>query len=499
MKTSVKKNIGDKIPHTMGLFLALICIVIVMSCILAMLNVSVIDPISKETIEIVNLLSARGVMEILGNMTSNFSSFSILGVTIVVGIAMGICEVGGFFESLVKFSFSKVKSGNVAFFVSFLGVFMCSFDGAVSHLVVASLAATIYLATGKNPLAGAICGYAAASTGAAMEFVPAFWQVAMTPLTEQYAQLLDPDFTMTLMSDSYVMITASVAAIFVNAIVTAKIIEPKLGEFTGKNTVSNNNKELTKQERKALKVALICTGLFLITVIIACIPQDSIFRSETGSLVVNAPLMTAFENLLFFLFFIPGVVYAKMMGKIKSIKDLAEMMEKGLLGIVPFIVMAIIISQFLALFSTSHLSKIIAISAGNLLTNISVSPMLVIILLFVIYAFANIFIVSGTTQYMAFGPFLIPMLMRINIHPAFAQVLLRLGDASTNQFSPLNPFFPIIVTICNKYDNNFGAGKILSVTVIYALFNILTFIAILLIFYFLKLPLGITGLTALEM
>ncbi len=488
------EKVGNKIPHTMALFLWLVVIIVSVSFVLSLIGVAVSDPTTGEEIAVVNLLSISGLMSVLTGLVANFSSFSILGVTIVVGIAMGICEVSGFFHTLVKFSFSKVKSSYVALCVSFLGVFMCSFDGAVSHLVVATLAATIYLSMGKNPLVGAICGYAAAATGSAMEFVPAFWQVAMTPLTIQYAQLLDPSFTMTLMSDSYVMWTASTLAVFVNAFVTVKIIEPRFGEYVPKEGVIIDKSEVTPEQKKALKAALIWTGIYLLVIVIACIPQNSFFRSSEGSLVVDAPLMTAFENLLFFLFFIPGLVYAMKTKQVKGIKDLAEMMEKGLLGIVPFIVLVLVISQFLALFSASNLSKVIAIAAGDAISSMNVSAVVIIVLLFVIYAVANVFIVSGTTQYMVFGPFLIPMFMRLNINPAYTQVLLRLADASTNQFSPLNPFFPVIVSICAKYDEKCGIGKILSATIVYAVFNRVVFIAVLLAFYFFNLPLGISGL-----
>ncbi len=489
------ERIGNKIPHTMALFLWLLVIIVAVSFVLSALDISVLDPISGEQVQVVNLLSITGLMELLTSFVANFASFPILGVTIVVGIAMGLCEAGGFFNTAVKYGLSNVKSSYIAFFVSFLGVFMCSFDGAVSHVVVPTLAATIYLSIGKNPMVGVVSGYAAAATGAAMEFVPAFWQVALTPLTVEYAQIVDPTFTMPLMSDYYAMVPASILAVVINTVVTAKVIEPRFGAYKGNTLEHIPEESLTDEQISAVKSALFAVAVFLVIVVAICIPQNSFMRSDTGSLVVDAPLMASFENLLFLLFFIPGYIYAKKTGKIKNINDLAALLEKGLSGLLSFIILVLVISQFLALFEASNLAKVIAISGGSALSNLDISPIFIIVIVFVSYAFVNLFIISGSTKYLLFGSFMIPMLMQMNFHPAFIQLMLRLADGSTNQLSPLNSFFPVVIALCAKYDKDSGVGTALSSMAVFAFWNLVVFLGLLLTFYFFELPLGFSGAT----
>lgn len=488
------ERIGNKIPSTMVLFLGMIVCVVVLSAICSLMGVSAVGPQSGETFAVVNLLSIDGLLMLLTKMVANFAAFPILGVTLVVGIAMGVCEVGGFFSAAVKYSFRRVGTSWVAVFVSFLGVFMCSFDGAVSHVVVPTLAAAIYLSIGKNPVAGVISGYAAAATGAAMEFVPAFWQVALTPLTIEYAQLVDPDFTMPLMSDTYGMLPASCLAVVINAVVTIKVIEPRIGPYRGRAGLTEEAEpQLSSQELTAVRSALLWALGFIAVIALACIPANSFFRGEGGSLVVDAPLMASFENLLFFLFFIPGVVYAKKTGQIRSMNDLVGMMERGLSGLLSFVVMVLVISQFLALFDASNLAKVFAIRGGAFLSELQVAPVILVIVVFFVYAIINLFIVSGSTKYMIFGTFLVPMLMQMNFHPAFIQFMLRLADGSTNQMSPLNAFFPVAIALCKKYDEDFGVGTALSALSTYAVCNIAGFLGILLLFYFTGLPLGLGG------
>ncbi len=489
------ERIGNKLPHTMMLFLYLVVAVILLSCVLSLIGLSAVDPVSDETVTVVNLLSLDGLTMLLTGMVRNFANFPILGVTLVVGIAMGLCEMSGFFRAVVRFSFSGVRPTWIAFFVSFLGVFMCSFDGAVSHVVVPTIAASIYLGIGKNPLVGIISGYAAAATGAAMEFVPAFWQVALTPLTIEYAQLMDPSFNMPLMSDYFVMLVVSALAVVINTFVTVKIIEPRFGPYNPslQGGIEVPKEELTDKERSAVKASLWGVLIYIVILIVACMPTNSFMRSADGSLVVDSVLMSSFDTILFFLFFIPGFIYTKKTGQGKTTGEVVGLMAKGLEGLTSFIVLVLVISQFIALFDASNLARVLAILGGQAITSLTIPPLLIIILVFLFYAIINLFIVSGSTKFLIFGSILVPMFMQLNIHPAFAQVVLRLADGSTNQMSPLNSFFPVVVSLTGKYDPSKGAGNALSCLTVYALWNIVGFLLVLLLFYFTGWVIGIGG------
>jgi aminobenzoyl-glutamate transport protein len=492
---SAIEKVGNKIPHTLSLFIGIIVIIMVISALFAGIGVSAVNPTTGELVAVKNLISIEGLVFILTKFISNFAAFPILGVTLVVGAGMGICEVSGMFTSVTKFVFSNVKQGYVALFIALFGVFMCSLDGAVSMVIVPTIAATIYLSMGKNPLIGVFSGFAAAATGAAMEFIPGFWQVVLTPLTISYAQMFDPSFHMPLMSDYYAVFLASVLAVIVNTLVTIKIIEPKFRDYEPPNGVKDKASkiDLSEEEREAVKAAGLGVLALFVLLVIVSLPQNSFMRGPTGSLVINAPLMSALENLLFLFFLVPGLIYARKTGQIHKMKDFADLAAEGIKSLLPFIIMAIVISQFIALFNFSNLGQVIAIKGGEGLMSMSLAPQLTLIILFLMYSGLDILIISGSTKFLLFGPIVVPMMMQMNIHPAFTQFVLRMADGSTNTISPFNPFLPMVLTLCMKYDKKSGIGTALSSLLPYALGNVVVFVTLILIWGFLKLPLGISG------
>ncbi|WP_130861564.1 AbgT family transporter [Bacilliculturomica massiliensis] len=486
---------GNRVPHTLTLFLWLLAIIFVLTFLMSVFNVTAVDPATGETVGVVNLVSTDGLLFLLTKFVANFGAFPILGVTLVVGMGMGLCDVSGFFSSAVRFCLSNVRSEFIAFLVAFFGVFMCSFDGAVSMIIVPTLAATIYYSMGKNPLIGIFSGFSAASTGAAMEFIPGFWQVVLTPLTNSYAQIADPGFSMPLMSEYFPVLTGSILAVLVNAFVTIKIVEPHFKEFQAVEGEGGQSDQLTPRERSAVKAAGLGILLFLLCVFALCLPSNSFLRGPEGSLVINAPLMSALENLLFLLFFIPGYIYARKMGMAGTIRELAELLARGLESLLSFLVLAVVISQFISIFDYSNLGKIIAIKGGMALTSLSVPPLAAILILFFMYAGVNLLIMSGSTKYLIFGSIVIPLMMQMNIHPAFTQMVLRLSDGSSNALSPMNPFFPTMLALCVRYDKRCGIGTALSALLPYGAANLVVFVAVIVVWYVFHLPLGFSGAT----
>lgn len=491
------ERIGNKVPHTLALFIGIVVLIFISSLIFSLVGVTAINPSTGELIKVKNLVSIEGLVLLLTKFTSNFASFPILGVTIVVGAGMGLCEVGGFFTAVTKFCFANVRQTFIAFFIAFLGVFMCSLDGAVSMVIVPTIAATIYLSMGKNPLIGIFSGFAAAATGAAMEFIPGFWQVVLTPLTIKYAQLYDPKFTMPIMSDYYAVVIASILAVLVNTFITVKFLEPRFRNFQNDVNIDDSLKdvELTEVQKSAVKSAGWSVLIYLILLAAICIPANSFMRGPSGSLIMNAPLMASLENLLFLFFLIPGFVYARKTGQISNMKDFANLLAEGLKSLLPFIVLAIVIGQFIAFFEVSNLGQVVAIKGGQALLSLSLSPQVTLIILFLMYSVLDIIIISGSTKFLLFAPIVIPMMMQLNIHPAFTQFVLRMADGSTNNISPFNPFFPVVLTLCMKYDKKCGIGTAISSLLPYAIGNIIVFISLILIWNFIGLPIGVGGNT----
>lgn len=455
--------VGNKMPHPLALFLQITLITIVLSFILSKFGVSAISPSNGEVIKVKNLLSIQTLADFMKNFMTNFQNFPVLTNVMILSMASGFAEKIGFFKTIIEMFLKDTKGNKVVFIAAFIASLGNMF-GDSAFLVIPLILAALFKGVNRHPVAGLLLGYAAVGGGYGTAIIPGGWDITLTPIAISAARLIDPTFDMTYMSGYYFTFVSTFVIAITASFVTIKFIEPRLGKYTpNENEIEDENSEkLTPEKINAAKKALIGLGIFIIIMIILCIPKSSPFRSATGSLVFGAPLMASLLTLVVLFFFIPAYIYARLTKQVTSMKDLANLLGEAVKGVVPFIVLSVVISQFLSFFAILNLGTILAIKGGELLRALAVPTPVVCILFLTLVAFINIFIISGSAKYLIFGPIFVPMLMQLGIHPAFTQVIYRMGDAVTNHLSPLNAFFIILLTLVQKYDKNVGIGTIFS-------------------------------------
>lgn len=484
------ERIGNKMPHPIALFLGIITIVLLLSLLLSLLGISAVHPYNGEQLYVRNMLSISALLEWSANVSKNLQNFPVLASVIILAAATGLCEQTGVFSTAIKSSLKNASGSGVVFVIALIG--SCgNIAGDVSFLIIPSIAATIFLGIGRNPLVGLFLGYATVGGGYGTNFIPGGWDVILTPVTIQSAQLFDPSFDMNLVSGYFMMVVGTVCVAITATFITVKFIEPKFGKYTGTpEGIEMSQAEVTPTESKALKSALIALGIFLGALVIACIPESSFMRSPTGSLTVGSPLMKSLYSILLTTFLIAGTVYGIKVGKIKNIKDLADILTKAITSIAPFIVIAIIVSQFLYLFNQSNLGTVLAINGGNLLKDMTIPVIVVILIFFLMEGIADLFIVSGSARYLIFGPVFVPMFMQLGVHPAFVQMIHRTGGSICNHLTPLNSFFPVLLGLAQRYDKNIGIGTIFSTMIPYTIGYTIMYAILLVIWYLLGIPTG---------
>ncbi len=69
---------------------------------------------------------------------------------------------------------------------------------------------------------------------------------------------------------------------------------------------------------------------------------------------------------------------------------------------------------------------------------------------------------SASAKWGILGPIFVPMLILIGFHPAFTQVIYRVGDSITNPITPMMPYLPLLLTYAQKYDKRMKLGALLS-------------------------------------
>lgn len=189
--------LGNKIPDPMVLFVALSVITIMLSFILSRAGFSGINPATGEEVTVYNLLSPEGLVKILTTAVGNFTGLSALGMVLVCMLGVGVCDSSGLFNVSLRNVVEGSKGSNLKIIAIF--VFMCVMAdaaGGTGFVVMPPLGAMIFMAMGRNPLAGMLCAYGSVSGAFASNLLVTSMDVVNLSFTETAAHLVDPDMAL---------------------------------------------------------------------------------------------------------------------------------------------------------------------------------------------------------------------------------------------------------------------------------------------------------------
>ncbi|WP_461207469.1 AbgT family transporter [Clostridium sp. DL1XJH146] len=480
---------GNKLPEPLTLFVWLTAIVLVVSLICSLAGVSAVHPLTGETITSVNLLSKSGIQQMLMNAVSNFSSFAPLALVLVSILGVGLAEKTGFFSALLRKTLGDVRGPFVVVIVIFVSI-MANAAGDTGFIVMPPLAAMLFSAVGMNPIVGMMVSYAAVAGGFSANLAVNSLDVLVVSFTQSAAQILDPNFQITPACNWYFLIVSTFTITAAATWVTYKVVIPRMG--SGDDIAVDDIEEVTAKQTKALKYAGLSVLIFIIVLLALAIPQGGLLREpETGSLIAfSSPLMKGLVPIITLMFFIPGYVYGKVSGSIKSDKDTVGYLGQAMSEMGPYIVLSFVIAQFISYFSWSNLGIILAIKGANFLQNLGAPAPVLLICFIIIGALLNLLVGSCSAKWAILGPIFVPMFMLLGFHPALTQMAYRIGDSVTNVITPLLPYFAILVAFAKKYDKNLGMGTLIANMLPYTLVFFVVWTIQLLLWYFFKLPLG---------
>lgn len=483
---------GNKLPEPIVLFLWLAGIVLVLSFILSALDITAVNPATGEKVVVVNLLSKSGLQKIISNAVANFLSFPALGLVMVIMLGVGLADKCGLFHTLLKKSLCNVKKEKVIIFTVFLGI-MSNVAGDSGPVLLPPLAAMVFSSVGMNPIVGIMAVYAGIMGGFGANLVIEILDVTLASFTQSSARLIDPNYSVFPTANWYFIIISTFLLVAAGTWVTKKFVIPRMGigEFE-EHVLADGNKEITEKESKAAKKAMIALLLYVIVILIISIPEGSLLRDpKTGALLQwGAPFMEGMIPLLTLFFLIPGLVYGKCAGTIRNASDVYRMLSESMADLAGYIVLVFVIAQFYYWFTWSNLGLLIAMLGANALSAASLPIPIVLILVVILCAIINLFIGGASSKWGLLAPILVPMLMLLNISPEMTQMAYRIGDSITNIITPLNAYFAIALGFAKKYDKNMKMGTFISNMMPYTFAFFVVWVIQLLLWYFLKLPLG---------
>jgi p-aminobenzoyl-glutamate transporter AbgT len=156
---TVIERVGNALPHPGTLFALMALLVILASWVTSWFHLEVIHPGTGQTISPVNLLSVAGLHQILTNMVTNFTSFAPLGTVLVAMLGIGIAEGSGLIAAALRLLVMSAPKRLLTFVIVFAGV-LSNTASEIGYVLLVPLAASIFLAAGRHPIAGLAAAFA---------------------------------------------------------------------------------------------------------------------------------------------------------------------------------------------------------------------------------------------------------------------------------------------------------------------------------------------------
>ena len=488
------ERVGNKLPHPVVLFIILTAFVIVLSHVLALLGVEVtyFNAADQEhiTVEAVSLLDAAGINHIFNSAVENFTDFAPLGTVLVTMLGVGVAEWTGLISSAMQRLLANVPNYLLSIAVIFAGV-MSNIASDVGYVVIVPLGAVIFAAAGRHPIAGLAAAFAGVSGGFSANLLPGPLDALMVGIAKAALGSAGIEYNITVTANWYFMMASTVLLVVVGTFVTDKIVEPRLGTYTG--DYQPDDEPLTAQEKKGLRNAFIVLVIYVAIMGFLMFGPNALFQSfdeEMGRQTLNKFLEDGLLFGLFLLFTLPGLAYGITVSKVKSSEDFVEGMADSMKTMSGYIVLAFFASQLINYFEYSNIGTILAKSGADLLEAINLVGLPLLVGFILLTALINLFIGSASAKWTLLSPIFSPMFYELNITPEATLIAYRIADSATNIISPLMSYFAMVLVFMERYDEEAGLGTLISIMLIYSVIFLVSWIILFVVWYLLGLPLG---------
>lgn len=484
------ERVGNKLPHIFWIFLFFWFLVIILSGVFE--GVSAIAPATNEKIEIISLLNRKGLKWILSNMVSNFTKFPPLGLVLVMMMASGFAERSGFIPSIMK-TLTTVPDSLMIPAIFIIGI--CSnLASDAGTVIIPPLTAALFYARKKDPIFGMILGYVAASSGFTANLFIAGTDVLLAGITSASAKIANPAYDVYPTANYYFMIASVFVLTAVGTVFTNRFAMPKFAKWDPEYEHAQVPREylttLTEKEISGVKKAgLAAGGFFLLMFLLTIIPGGPL-RDPVKNTIVPSIFLDGMIPILFVFFIIGGWVYGRSVGSVQRPTEIIDHMAESMKTMAPYIVVMLPIGNFTYTFTHTNMASILAIKLAHLLEIAGFTGVGLFVAITFISTFINLFLTSGSTKWAFLAPVIVPMMYYLGYTPEWTQLLYRIGDSSTNAFTPLFTYFPILLGFASMYKKDVGVGTIISRTFVYSMVFLITWILMIIVWYYLGLPIG---------
>jgi aminobenzoyl-glutamate transport protein len=459
------ERLGNVLPDPVLIFVGLIALLMAMSAVGAAAGWSAVNPVTGDILGVKSLLSEQSLRLIIEETPRTYTGFAPLGLVLTIMLGAGVADGSGLFAALMRGALSGVPGRALVPATMLVGMLTCHASDA-GYVVFVPLAGLAFVAAGRHPILGITVGFAGVCVGIAGNLLPGVNDVLLLGITETGARLIEPGWTMNPVGNWWFSIGIAVVFTALGWYVAERIVAPRLGPWHGDGSDVRERRaaQLTAMERRGLRAAgLAGLGVVAVFATLALWPGFTPLYDEAA--VPGQRLTPLFRGLtlgFLVLFLATGWAYGVSTGTVRSHRDIVAMMEKGLVSMLPYLVLVFFAAQFVAMFGWSNLGPITAIVGADQLRAIHAPPALLLPMLTTMSAWLDFLIASASAKWTAMAPVAAPMMMLLGISPEMTTAAYRVGDTVTNLISPLNPYFVLTLTLCRRWIPDFRLGSLLA-------------------------------------
>ncbi len=525
------ERVGNALPEPFILFAILFLVVALISTGMAAADVQVTVPGAEEPTVVRGLFSSEGLGWLFTTLVENFIGFPPLGTVLTILLAVGLAERSGLLVAFIRLVFGGAPRWALPYAVGLVGV-SANVMADSAFIVIPPLAALVFAAAGRHPVAGLLGGFAATGAGYSTSIfvtsIDALFAGITTAVTET---LPNPGAPVSPVSNYYFNAVAAVILGLVAGFVIARIVEPRLerqgvprvraddpqtpaprsaaageagdtrspeagealigvgaGDEPGERDEIRT--ELGPRERRALLWAGLVAAALVVALVVGTLLPGSFFRNETGGYLPRSPLLASTVSIVFLMFTVPALVYGAIAGTIRSSADVPRLITGAVQDLAAFVVLAFILGQFIALFNWTGIGSWLAVTGAQTLQSLGFTGFGAILGFVVLAALLNLFIVSGSSLWTLLASVFVPLFLLLGYEPAFVQAAFRVGDSTTQVMTPLNPYMIVLLAFVRRYEPEAGLGTVMARMVPFVVPFFLAWSTLLAVFYFAELPFG---------
>src|SRR5271169_1050413 len=497
------ERIGNSVPHPVVIFLILIAVVMVLSHILHLLGANVsYQVINPETDKVESaktvansLLTVDGIRHIYTRLVPNFLGFSAVGLLIVAMIGVGVAEEAGLVNALIRKLVIVSPSWALIYILAFVGI-LSSIASDAGYLVLIPLAGTAFLSIGRNPLAGLALGFAGVASAFNINMIVKPLDAVLTEITNDAIHMVNPNISIDLTANLLFSMASVVLLTVIIAVVTERIIEPRLGKYQGGKTAQGSpaqeGGQLSAEESRGLRYAGFGFLAVLVLFGLLTVPLGAPLRNPTtGTLIGNSPFMSGLIGFIMVLFLGSGIAYGVGAKTIKNSTDVINAMTKAVAGLGGTILLFVVISQFVDYFNYSNIPTLMAVTMADVLKSANIGTLWLLLGFIVVVTILNLFFTPAIAKWAIFAPVFVPLFVHLAVDPSSVLAAYRVGDSPTNSLTPLNAYFALVVGFAQKYDKNAGVGTVVALMLPYVVWIAVLWTLFFAAWYLLGLPWGV--------